>query len=263
MALGVIVGIVLYLITFGFQVLHLPQFVVPRIIAVTLLIILFTTISIYSNGKKNKDFLLVYLHQRSSSTIEFYLIILFILGVSLKMISIVVESKPDVPSVFLMLTLAGTGIHYFALNLYQPTPDHVGHSAWMQIGLLLSFLCFVLPTVNSSLYSPMLPGQANLVLTTTFMLASGLIVVYQCHEFRNKMIFNLLLVAIFAFHIAWVLINLNVLDPIVNPMIFNLPVLLLLLGGLVYFLKHQLIKVYMIMVIAHYMFNYPNQLGLW
>ena len=103
----------------------------------------------------------------------------------------------------------------------------------------------------------------RVVLTTCFYMIMGLVVLNRSRQVVNEKILFFLMALVIAIFGVWGSIRLNMLDLAINAVVFNLPVLAVLLSGLVYFIKHSLIKVYLLMVIGHYLFEYPYQLGLW
>lgn len=92
---------------------------------------------------------------------------------------------------------------------------------------------------------------------------AGAILLYQTRDIRFTNVL-LGLVTIFSMvYIIWMLTSTGVINSQYVQIAFNIPVLLILLSGLIFFIKQPLPKVYLIMVIAYYMWEYPIALGLY
>ena len=254
MVFGAVVGIMLFLVSFSFQILHLPGFEGLRIISVILLILFFPGLIVYfGTNRTSGENILIYLHKKHSPGIEQYLLYLFILAMTLSIALIAFGSTPDVAHILLVLAVGGAGLQYFALNWY----GYQRRNWWQIMGLGLAFLCFVLPVLTGLSY------MAKVVLTTCFYVIAGSIVLKKPDKMLNKRVLLFLMAFVFVTYGLWALLNLNIIDESLNAVLFNLPFLGLLLSGLVYFIKHPLVKLYMMMVIGQYMFEYPYQLGWW
>ena len=254
MVFGVVVGITLFLVSFSFQILHLPGFERIKIISVVLLILFFPGLIVYfGTNRTSRENILIYLHEKHSPGIEQYLLYLFTSAVALSIALIAFGSTPDVAHILLVLAIGGAGLQYFALNWY----DYQRRNRWQITGLVLAFLCFVLPVLTG------LSHVARVVLTTCFYVITGSIVLKKPDEMLNKRVLLFLMTFVFVTYGLWTLLSLNIIDESLNAVLFNLPFLGLLLSGLVYFIKNPLVKLYMMMVIGHYMFEYPYQLGWW
>ncbi|MGI9541608.1 MAG: hypothetical protein ACR2MX_00030 [Cyclobacteriaceae bacterium] len=254
--LGVVAGIVLYLISFGLNVLHLPPYIGLRTISVIFLILLFSSLTIYfGTNRGEEEHVLIYLHKKNSSGIELYLIILFLIATTLRIASIAFGYDFDVSNVLLFLVVAGAGFHYFILNWH----DQGNQNWWLQIGLVLAFIGFILPSMTSLELS----SEVRVVLTAFFWILAGIIVLYKSYDVVSKAKLIFVVTIVSTFSVILTLIKLNVIDPMLNPVIFNVAVLAVLLASLIFSIKHQMLKIYMIIVIAHYLGHFPEALGLW
>ncbi len=255
MALGVVLAVILFLVSFAFQVLKLPGLMELRTISVAGLILFFPGLTIYfSTQKNNEENILTYLHKKHSPGIQRYLIFLLVLAVALRIALIVFGYHPDVATVLLVLVIGGAGLQYFALNWHDPKTQNWGLAA----GLVVGFICFMLPV----LLNLQLSNEVRVGLTLVFYTVTGLIVLKKSKEVPNKKVLIALLFVAFLFFVLNAFIKLNIVDASFNAVIFNLPVLIILSSGLFLYRRQPLIKVYLIMVIAYYMFEFPNQLGL-
>jgi len=258
--LGVVIGIGLFLLSFFAQIKGLPGVAPLRTTSVVILLILFPTIILYLGQKgNNEEYILTHIHKNNSPGIERFLLILLVLAVGLRLVSIAFESTPDVSNVLLFLVIGGAGLHFFALNWHSNKHDQGRQSWWLQAGLVFGFICFILPILNNVVLS----YNIRIVVAACFYLIAGLIILARLNKHINRTIALTIVIVVSMFHIVWLLINLNILDPSLNSVIFNLMYMLFLLGALIYTNKHKMFYAYMTMVFARYMLEYPNQLGLW
>lgn len=258
--LGAVIGIELFLLSFFTQIKHLPGFIALRNTSVLMLLIFFPLIALYLGQKENTEgHILNHIHKKHSPGIERFLIILLSMATVLRFVSITFESRPDVSHVLLVLVIGGAGLQFFALNW-----KHASRPPWwFQAVLILAFACFVLPNLNVSLSDPVFSKEGRLILMGSFLLLAGAIVLYQSRDIPFK---NVLLSLVTLFSLAYIMWLLTIMGGLSSQYVqiaFNIPGLLILLSGLIFFFKEPLPKVYLILVIAYYMWEYPIALGLY
>ena len=257
--MGAIVGIEIFLLSFGFQVLHLPGFSILRFASVLLLMFFFPGITWYLFKKgDNKDHILTYLHNKHSPGIERYLMILLVMALALRFISMGFGVTPDVSHVLLFLVMAGAGLQFFALNWHhQESQDR-----WVQAAIIVAFAGFILPSLSWMSRPIMSINLATLFTALFFMISTG-IIYKKFHKQTNHLILSIFIVFISGLYLGWLLVVMGVLSEGFYAYLFNIPVLMLLTAFLLYFMRYSMIKVFMLIVIAHYLFEYPIRLGLW
>ena len=253
MVLGAIVGVALFMVSYSFQILHLPGFAALRTVSVVLFVLFFPGLAFYVGAKSNsEENILTYLHKKHSPGIERYLGYLFILAATLSIALRVFGSTPEVANVLLVLVMAGAGLQYFALGWH----DHKDQNWWYALGLALAFLCFVLSSLSG------LSGKTSVVLATCFYVIAGAVLLMKSWSVVHKKALLLLMLLVSVIFFSFALSNMGLLGPMPRALAFNLPVLALLLTGLIYFIKYPLIKVYMLIAVSNYlMFSY--ELGWW
>ena len=257
--MGAVVGIEVFLLSFGFQVLHLPGFSILRFTSVMLLLIFYPGITWYLFKKgDNKDHILTYLHNKHSPGIERYLMVLLVMALALRFISMGFGVTPDVSHVLLFLVMAGAGLQFFALNWHhQETQDR-----WLQAAIIIAFAGFILPSL-SWMSRPMMSINLATLFTALFFMMSAGIIYIKFHKLTNHIILGIFIAFIGVLYLGWLLVLMGVLSEGFYPYLFNIPILLLLTAFLLYFMRHSMIKMFMLIVIAHYLFEYPIRLGLW
>ncbi|MDN5211595.1 hypothetical protein QQ020_06020 [Fulvivirgaceae bacterium BMA12] len=244
MILGVISGAILFLISYGFQILKLPGFEELRLISIILLILFFPGLTIYFGAKKrSEENILIYLHKKHSPGIERYLVFLLFVATTLRIASIAFNFLPDISHFFLVLVIFGAYLQYFALNWHYPN----NKNWWLLAGLVAGFLCFIVASVVSSM-------EVRVIFALLFFLITGLIVLKRSNEISHKIALISLVTFISTVLITWRLTGLHFIDPSFYPTIFNIPILVVLLSGLIFFRKQSLVKMYMLLVITQYCF---------
>lgn len=244
MVLGAIAGVALFMVSYGFQVLHFSGVVMLRTVSVVLLVLFFPGLAFYLGAKSNSDEnILTYLHKKHSPGIERYLLYLFTLAATLRIALTLFRSTPYVAHVLLVVVIGGAALQYFALGWYE----HKGQGRWYSFGLALAFLCFVVLCLGG------LPEKARWTLGTGFYVITGAVVLKKswAEVHRKALVFLILLVSVI--FVVASLSNMGLLGSMPRALAFNLPVLALLLTGLIYFIKYPLIKVYMLIAVSNYL----------
>jgi len=256
--MGTIGGVLLFLLSWVFQILQLPGATPLKIISIIVLLVLFPALIIYFNSNlKSEDNILTYLHHKHTPGIERFLFIILFLATILKFASIIFGYPPNVSRVLLILVISAAGLQYFALT-WHPQSQIKNNNNWTLGVIIIAFVCFIIPSLGSQLSLPI-----RAVLVSGFYMIAGFISISRPTESINKTVMMILILIISTFYVFWLLIQLSIIDASLNASIFNLPVLFIFFGGLVISKKLSLLRTYMIIVIAHYLFEFPNQLGLW
>ncbi len=257
--IGTLVGVEIFLLSFGLQVLHiLAPYSILRVVSIILLLIFYPAVTWHlSRSSNNNNQLLAQLHQKYSPVIERYLMALLVIALTLRFISLGFGVTPDVSHILLFLVMAGAGMQFFALNWH----GQQGQNHWMQISVIIAFTGFILPAI-SWMGNPIFSKNLIIILTALFFMLSAGIAYFKSEVQENKLMLNLFITLIGWLYLSWLLIHIGFLG-ISFSYIFNIPVLVILLAFLIYFIKSPLLKMFLMIVISHYMYEYPIQLGLW
>ena len=258
--LGAVIGIELFLLSFFTQIKHLPGFIPLRNASILMLLIFFPVITLYMGKKGNtEDHILTYIHKNHSPGIERFLVILLSISIVLRFISIAFESRPDVSHVLLVLVIGGAALQFFALNWkHKNRPPW-----WLQTGLIIAFACFVLPNLSVSLTDSFFTREVRIIMMGSFLLLIGAILLYQVRDIRYLNVLWLMVTLFLLAYVVWLLTIVGILDSKYVQIAFNLPALLILLSGLIFFYKQPMAKVYLMLIIAYYMWEYPVALGIY
>lgn len=248
-------GALFFLSSFIFQILHLPGATEQRVLSVGLLLVTYVTSFFYLRGEGN--YLLPWLHCRYSPAINRFVIILFLAALIMRMPSLLFRYADMVPLVTLVITIAAAGLHFHALcwqRLSNGDRPSIGYS----IVLSVSFACFILPALTEFL---LLPWRG--ALASGFWLLGGIIAAATSSQGWQKA--GGLAVAVFVslLSVLWTLMIGGVLTPAFAPVVFNGVVLAALLTFLIVFRSNALFRTYLVAAIAHYLYFYSPELGLW
>ncbi len=247
-----IIGILTFLLAWTFLTLQLPGAFWIRLIAVVMLAILFPILTIYFTRENPEDNILTYLHVKHTPGIERFLIILLTLTIILKSASVFFEYPAQVSWVFMVLIICAAGLQFFAYTWHQNTTNSFGPETW-KTGLLIGlFLFYLLPALGS-----MLNTVTRSLMAGGFYLIAGIIAVTRAGSSKYTPATYAIQFVISGFYLVWMLIHLQILPESANSVLFNPLTLVLLLVALILTKKHSMLRMYSIMVVAHFMFEYP------
>lgn len=251
-----VVAILLFGLSWMLHILNFPSTFYFKITSVISLLILFPMLTIYFYvNLKSEDNIITYLHKRHTPGIERYLISLLFIAVTLRLASIIFQYPPYVSKILLALTALSAGLQFFALN-WQPMKTE-RNSRWLTLALVISFAFFIFPMLGS-----VLNLTFRVVLTTSFYVIAGTICLYRDEKIYNKIWATLLVIIISFVFVFWSFIRLEIIGTEYYAFIFNIPVLIGLFLGLFFSGKYSYLRTYLIIVIAHYIYEYPESIGL-
>jgi hypothetical protein len=249
LVLGIIAGIVLLMVGYSFKILHLPGadfFVLIAIVTILALAVL-NTMHVYrqSSGAKN---LLTFLHDKYTPGIErFFLILVLPLSVY-KVITIV---NPDVNffGLFILLVVIfGAGMQYIALNWRVMESNSL--SKFVRIAFMISIFCFTLPFLG-----PLLPYQFRLIVVMMFCVSAA-IVSYHTDQVSHRLLSTIIAVAIPVIFSLGGLVSLSILPGSAAKVVYNIPVLVLLVVAIFLTSKNSIMRTYAIIGLSSYLLEY-------
>ncbi len=253
-----IAGILLFFFSWVLHILNFPEAHVYKTISVIILLIIFPVLTIYFNSTlKSSNNILAYLHKKHIPGIERFLFSLLFIAIAMRLTSFIFQYPPYISKILLILTVCSAGLQFFALN-WHPQQIVDKNKIWKLAALIIAFVCFIIPTMGS-----LLDLSLRILLTTSFYVIAGFIAISRTDEQSNKRLPAILIVMVSLVIIGWALIRAEVIDPSFNMLIFNIPILLCLIAGVFFSRKHSQLRTYMIIVLAHYLYEFPDTLGLW
>ncbi|CAD5299249.1 MULTISPECIES: hypothetical protein [unclassified Imperialibacter] len=252
---AILVGVLLFLASFTFQILHLPGAIELRTMAVVALCLSYSISFFYLRG--NENYLLPWLHERYTPAIERFIFILFAAVFVLRMPSLTLGYEDFVSRILLVITIATAGLHFHALAWHTYKTSEKPTLIY-SVGLSVSIICFLLPALMGFLSLPVRAG-----LMVAFWPIAGAIVAVRSQEgnMRVAAFFSIGLITLI--HLLSALASSEVLPAALNAFSFNGIVLMILLAVLVVFRKNPFFRMYLLIVVSHYLFMYPWELGLW
>jgi hypothetical protein len=252
---AILVGVLLFLASFTFQILHLPGAIELRTMAVVTLCLSFSGSFFYLRGSGN--YLLPWLHERYMSAIERFIFILFGAVFVMRIPSLLLEYEDFMSRILLVITIATAGLHFHALAWHTYKTSEKPTLIY-SVGLSVSIICFLLPALMGFLSLPVRAG-----LMVAFWPIAGAIVTMRSQEGNTRVAAFLTTGFITLIYLLSALASSEVLPAALNAFSFNGIVLMILLAVLVLFRKNPFFRMYLLIAVSHYLFMYPWELGLW
>lgn len=253
MLAGVMLGTILFLVSWCMQVLHWPGSASLRVVSALLLLILFPVLMIHARTKSNENLnILTYLHEKNSPDINRFFVFLLAIGSVLKLTLVTLGYETSIPNVLLALVIGGAGLQFYALHWHHKTKvttsaKHYG----ILTALIVGFIAFMIPTLTYNEVSVSL--STKVTAAAIFNLTAGAVVI---SESDKKMTSLLLVVGSWIIIGIWTVASLGYVDKALSDTIFSVPVLIALTGGLVVSYKHHVLLAFMMTVVAHFMYFY-------
>jgi hypothetical protein len=153
------------------------------------------------------------------------------------------------PELLLIITIGAAGLQFFALNWHS---DVNRKNLYLKYLLIISFILFILPSFHSSIINL----NIKFTLATGFYLISAVIVYQNNKGSKNYLINSFILILVSVLYIMWFAFQSQVLTGFYVSVLFN-PLIFLLLAASLYFTKKEIIlNTYLIIVMAHYAYEY-------
>ena len=244
----VILSVILHMMAWSFLILQLPGATELRIISLISLVISFSKATLrFAASDRFKNSILSYLHEKYTPGIQRILLIVLVFAGLLKIMAMIMNYPPNVAMVLLEFVISGGVLHFFAscwpLNLTKST-------AWILISL---FIIGMLPALG-----PLIDMNFRAVLASLFYIGAGLfsLSIIPSHP-SQKIIVGLTAV----FYALWSGINIGLIPLEINSL-FNPPLLFFLISFYAFSNSNSLLRIYFLIVIAHYLLEYPFENGL-
>lgn len=251
MAIVVFIGI--FLVSFTFQILHLPGATELRNIGVVGLCLLYPLS--YFLLKMKRGTILPHLHEKYSPAIERFVMILFGAVVILRLPSIFMRYDDVVSRVLLVIVILALGLQFFSVMWH--TGKRKTYS-WLETAILsLSFCCFILPALVT-----ILSIEARAALATVFFAGGGVVALLRSDVKDGSAALVGPVVLVVAVHIVWTLVIAGI-APGLGRLLHNAAVLIALVLCFYPVRKEAALRTYVAVAVSHYLFFYPGELGLW
>jgi hypothetical protein len=247
--LGMIAGILIMLVGYAFKFLHMPGADQLILVAVCLLIVTFVTnaIYVYQNSLGHGN-LLTHLHERYTPGIERFFLLLLIPMVIYKMV-VILQVTDGYAGFVLLVVMFGSGLQFLAMCWRTMEQTLARRNPLTLITTIICSICLLLPFLG-----PLIPVEVRVIVIVMFSIVSGYLA-YAMEE-ESRLISLILVCIIPLVFIGWALIWLKVIDPSAHAVFFNIPVLLILTAGLLLTRKHGIMRAYMLISVASYVFEY-------
>lgn len=243
-------GILVILIGYTFKLLHMPGADQLILFAVCVLIasMVINTLHVYRNSSGHSN-LLTWLHEKYTSGIErFFLILLMPLAVY-KCVMIIQGSDAPAINFVLLVVMLGAGLQVIATAWRTMEKDLSKRNTVTLILTIISSLCLTLPFLG-----PLLPFEFRVFVIVIFNIVAGWLAYTLDENPRIASLFMVCLVPML--FIGWALVRLELIDASAHSLFFNLPILLLLAAGIFLSRKHGITRAFMIISLAGYLFEF-------
>lgn len=249
--LAVVVGVVLLLVGYAFRILHVPggSTIIPVAVATLIVSLVINTLFVYRNATDEGN-LLTYLHEKYTPGIERFLLLLLLPLTLYKILCILMHVQP-VGDIIMLVVILGGGLQLVALSWRNIESNPIHRNGYLVTGLIVSFLCLGLVFLGN-----LIPLEIRIVMVVLYSAISAwLAFTTQQTEHKAALVIACLSPVVF---LAWAMVELGVIPASINPYIFNLPLLLLLITGIFVSKKNSVVRAYLIVSVASYVFEYVH-----
>jgi hypothetical protein len=213
--------------------------------------LLLITSRIYRKKITSGNFLAQAIELHSASIVNFLLLLLYI-TLSYKVLCYLVGLPHFLGNAFLALIIFCAGLQFIIQHWRLVLHDCVMPNTYLPImlyGLLLFVPFFTLKTG--------IPIRVGAVVACN-LITAWLVLLVHVKRFRPLLIGCVgIVLLVFC---TWAAVKLEFLPPSATQMVFNLPVLIILVAGLLYYRKVQVINMFMIISVSGYVLEYPQHL---
>jgi len=250
MLIGLTIGVIFFLISWSFQILQLPSFVGLNSIAISLMVILFPLVTFkLLSASDNSDNVLSFLHWKNRNGINKFLYVTLLLGIAIQAYITFYYGNRMFPELLLIITIGAGGLQFFALNWHS---DVNRNNHYLKYLLIFSFILFILPSFDSSIMN----WNIKYTLATGFYLVGAIIVFKNLKGSDNYLLNSFILILVSILYLLWFGFQSQILTGNYVSFLFN-PMIFLLLGVSLYFTRKEIIlNTYLIIVMAHYTYEY-------
>jgi hypothetical protein len=249
--LSMIAGIIVLLIGYAFKVLHMPGGDELILLAVSVLIIslLVNTIHVYRNASGHSN-LLTYLHEKYTPGIERFFLILLLPTLVYKGVMILLGADASAGNFILLVVMFGSGLQVIAMCWRIMEKDLHKRNPFTLAATITSSVCLTLPFLGQ-----LVPFEARVAIIILFTTVSGWLA-YTMEEEPRRFTSLILVCLVPLIFIGWALIRLDVIAASSHSIFFNIPVIVILGTGLLLCRKHGVMRAYMLISLASYLFEY-------
>ena len=247
LAIGIVTGLILFFISWVLEGFQLEAGNYLRYLTIILLSILVPIMTLrFSEMADPENNILVYIHKKQTPGIERFLLILLSFGLILKIAALNQAYAPNVALTLLLFVLLASGLHFF-ISHWQVARTF--NKFWLGI-IILSFISFFLPlALNTGILT-----FENRIFIGIFFFVSGLALAFK--DYLSLYSIPVILLALF--YIAGSMSHYLGMSKEMAAYVYSLPVFILLVASLVLFRKETLPRIYLIILLTHFIYFYPE-----
>lgn len=248
-----VVGVITLITSFGFTLFRLPGNEQMTIIAVVLVVGAGIANSLYVFKKATaEENLLTWLHEKYSPGIERFLLILFLPLVVVKVYALLMNPPMPVPTINLtiLVVVYAAGLQFFASAWRSMEKNVAARSLSVLIAVIVAFTLLNLPFATSIL---------NVPARTTCVILLGFVSAWLAVTLEEKPVRLIARIICWIFPVVFLLggmLRMGVVNESFKSVIFNIPILLVLMAGVFLSRQNGIMRPYLILAAASYLFEY-------
>ena len=249
--LGLTLGVIFMLFGFSFKILHLTGADQLILGAVTVLIIalLANSFHVYRHASGHGN-LLTYLHEKYTPGIERFFLLLLIPLTVYKLLTLWFDSEAYVGNMVLLVIMLGGELQFIALCWRMMEKDLSKRNPLTLAAILICCLSLVLVFLG-----PLLTFEIRVVMIIVFNIVAGWLA-YRMEEEPKRFLPLIMACLVPVLFSGWGLIRLNFIPSSYSWIFFNVPLILVLIGGIFLTRKHSIVRTYLIVSLSGYLFDY-------
>lgn len=244
-------GLIILLTGYAFRILHLSgaDTIITVAGAVNVVALLINTYTFFQ-FPPGRETMLTFLHEKYTPDVERFLLILLFFITAIKIVGVVMVFHLPFTTVILLIVIFGGGLHLITMAWSILQQQVIFKRPIFLVSLVITSISLPLPFLGE-----ILPWEIRIVSVTAFVLVSA----FLAHSMQQQAatFFSTTLTGFPSLlFLMWAMLRLGVLPLDFSHYLFNLPVLILMVVGLLISEKHGTIRSFMIIALAGYLLEY-------
>lgn len=248
--LAVIFGVVVMIAGYLFKILRLQGSDALIVISVAILIvaIFLNTMFVYKNAS-GRSSLLTFLHEKYTPGIERFLLMLLMPMVVYKIFTVMKSSDQFIGNLILLIVILGGVLQMIALGWRAIQDNAALRNSTVRFTLLASSTIVMLVFTGT-----IIPFEIRVAMVVVYLTMSAWFA-FQIDESKSNMsLISMCSVPIL--FLGWGLIELKLINSDAGKILFNIPILVLLVAALFISKKESPVRTYLIIALSSYLFEY-------
>jgi hypothetical protein len=249
--LVMVAGIGVMAVAFAFKLLHLvgADQLVMLGVAVTVVSLIANTLYVHKHTSGSGN-LLTFLHEKYTPGIERFFLFLLVPLVILRLAIIFNPGQEFAGGIVTLMVIFGAGLQLVVLSWRTMERDFSKRTSATMTATMVSgaLMCLVF-------LGPILPVELRVGMIMAYSVVTAWLA-YTMEAGHKNIASQGLAILVPVIFISWGLVRLSVLPSTFYPVIFNIPILLLLIVALLFCKKYEMMRAFAIVSLASYLFEY-------